>query len=38
MRVCELQSEFGITSLKIVERPEPPVKPGHVRLRMKAWS
>ncbi len=38
MRACELQTEFGITSLKIVDRPEPAVKPGHVRLRMKAWS
>lgn len=38
MRICELQTEFGITSLRIVERPEPAIKPGQVRLRMKAWS
>lgn len=38
MRVCELQSSFGIDSLKIVEQPEPTLKPGHVMLRMKAWS
>jgi NADPH:quinone reductase-like Zn-dependent oxidoreductase len=38
MRVCEIQTQFGIDSLKLVERPEPQVKPGHVRLRMKAWS
>lgn len=38
MRVCELQNSFGIDSLKIVERPEPVLKPGQVQLRMKAWS
>lgn len=38
MRVCELQATFGIDSLKIVEQPEPALKPGHVKLRMKAWS
>lgn len=38
MRACELQNGFGIDSLKIVEQPEPVLKPGHVRLRMKAWS
>lgn len=38
MRACELQTEFGIGSLKLVDHPEPAIKPGHVRLRMKAWS
>lgn len=38
MRVCELQTSFGIDSLKIVEQPEPVLKPGYVQLRMKAWS
>ena len=38
MRVCELQNQFGIDSLKIVDQPEPAIKAAHVRLRMKAWS
>lgn len=38
MRACELQQTFGIDSLHIVELPEPVLKPGHVLLKLTAWS
>jgi NADPH:quinone reductase-like Zn-dependent oxidoreductase len=37
MRAYELRS-FGFDSLKLVERPEPPVGPGQVLLKMRAFS
>jgi NADPH:quinone reductase-like Zn-dependent oxidoreductase len=38
MKVVEIQKEFGLDSLKIVERPDPVPGPGQVVLKMKAFS
>ena len=38
MKVVEIQKEFGVDSLKIVERPDPVPGPGQVVLKMKAFS
>ena len=38
MKVVELQNNFGLESLHIVERPEPRPGPGQVVLKMRAWS
>lgn len=38
MKVVEIQREFGLDSLKIVERPDPVPGPGQVVLKMKAFS
>ncbi|MBX9678050.1 MAG: NAD(P)-dependent alcohol dehydrogenase [Gemmataceae bacterium] len=38
MKAVELHAPFGIDSLQVVDRPEPPLGPREVRVRMKAWS
>ncbi len=38
MKVVEIQKEFSLDSLKIVERPDPVPGPGQVVLKMKAFS
>ncbi|TNE51035.1 MAG: NAD(P)-dependent alcohol dehydrogenase [Deltaproteobacteria bacterium] len=38
MKAIEIQGSFGLENLKQVERDEPAVKPGQVKLRMKAVS
>jgi NADPH:quinone reductase-like Zn-dependent oxidoreductase len=38
MKAVELHAPFGIDSLRIVDRPEPPLGPREVRVRMRAWS
>jgi NADPH:quinone reductase-like Zn-dependent oxidoreductase len=37
MHLYEIQA-FGFESIKLVERPEPPIGPGQVLLKMRAWS
>ncbi|MFO0863966.1 MAG: NAD(P)-dependent alcohol dehydrogenase [Gemmataceae bacterium] len=38
MKAVELHAPFGIDSLQVVDRPDPPLGPREVRVRMKAWS
>jgi NADPH:quinone reductase-like Zn-dependent oxidoreductase len=38
MKVWEIRGGFGIDNLTLADRPEPSPGPGHVLLRMKAWS
>lgn len=38
MRAIVVQGSFGLSSLRVVERPVPEVGPGQVRLRMRAMS
>jgi NADPH:quinone reductase-like Zn-dependent oxidoreductase len=38
MKAIELQSAFGLDSLKVVERSEPRPGPGQIVLKMRAWS
>lgn len=38
MKAVEMHAPFGIDSLRVVDRPEPPLGAREVRVRMKAWS
>jgi len=38
MKAIELQGDFGIDSLNLVERPQPHPAAGQVLLQMRAWS
>jgi NADPH:quinone reductase-like Zn-dependent oxidoreductase len=38
VKVVEIRESFGVDSLQLVERPEPPPGPGQVVLKMKAFS
>lgn len=38
MKAWEVQGSFGIDSLTVVDKPEPRPGPGHVLIKMSAWS
>ena len=38
MQAWEVQGQFGIDALKVVENPEPKPGPGQALVRLKAWS
>jgi NADPH:quinone reductase-like Zn-dependent oxidoreductase len=38
MKVVEIREAYGLDSLKLVQRPEPPPAPGQVLLKMQAFS